>query len=59
MVSKAANAGIPILVSKAAATTGGIELANRCGVTLVCFARDDRFTVYSHPERIRDMPEDR
>ena len=52
MISKVANAGIPIVVSKAASTDSGILLAERSGVTLVCFARGDRFTVYAHPERI-------
>lgn len=53
MVRKAVNAGIPIVVSRAAATTAGIGLAETAGVTLICFTRDRRFTVYAHPERIR------
>jgi len=52
MISKVANAGISIVVSKAASTDSGILLAEQSGVTLVCFARGDRFTVYAHPERI-------
>ncbi|HJJ32595.1 MAG TPA: formate dehydrogenase accessory sulfurtransferase FdhD [Methanocorpusculum sp.] len=52
MVAKAANAGIPIVISRAAATTAGIETAENTGVTLVCFTRDRWFTVYTHPERI-------
>jgi FdhD protein len=52
MIAKVANAGVPIIVSKAAATDAGILLADRSNVTLVCFARGERFTVYSHPERI-------
>jgi len=52
MVAKAANAGIPIIISKAASTAQGILTAERAGVTLVCFARGDRFTVYTHPQRI-------
>ena len=52
MVSKAANAGIPIIVSRAASTSAGIEAAEKSGVTLICFTRDRRFTVYAHPERI-------
>jgi FdhD protein len=55
MISKVANAGIPIVVSKAAPTDAGILLADRSSVTLVCFARDDRFTVYAHPQRIRGL----
>ena len=55
MVTKAANAGIPIVVSRAAATDAGIAAAKACGVTLVCFTRPPRFTVYAHPERIAGM----
>lgn len=52
MVKKAANAGIPILVSRAASTDQGIATAAAAGVTLICFSRGDRFTVYTHPERV-------
>ena len=52
MVSKAANAGIPIVISRSAATDKGIRTADLAGVTLICFARGDRFTVYAHPDRI-------
>lgn len=52
MVSKAVNAGLPIIVSRAAATTSGIGLAEKSGITLICFTRDRRFTVYTHPERV-------
>jgi FdhD protein len=55
MVSKVANAGIPIVISKAATTDKGILTAQEAGVTLICFARGDRFTVYSHPERILEL----
>jgi len=52
MVSKVANVGVPIILSKAAATDKGISMADQTGVTLVCFARGNRFTVYTHPHRI-------
>jgi FdhD protein len=55
MVSKVANAGIPIIISKAAATEQGILTAQQAGVTLTCFARGDRFTIYTHPQRIRGI----
>lgn len=57
MVSKAANAGIPIIITKAAATDRGILTAKQAGVALVCFARGDRFTIYTHPQRIKGMPQ--
>jgi FdhD protein len=52
MVSKAANARIPIVISRSAATDKGIRTADMAGVTLICFARGNRFTVYAHPDRI-------
>ena len=55
MVAKAANAGIPIVVSRAASTDQGILTAQRAGLTLICFSRGERFTIYTHPERVPDV----
>lgn len=55
MVTKAAHAGIPVIVSRAATTQQGIETAKKAGITLICFSRGDRFTVYTHPERVTDL----
>ncbi len=55
MVSKAVNAGIPIIISKAATTDAGIRLAESAGLTLVCRVKKDSFCVYTHPHRIRDL----
>lgn len=52
MVAKAARAGIPVVISKAASTDRGIEVAERAGITLICFSRGERFTCYTHPERV-------
>ena len=52
MVSKAVNAGIPIVISRSAPTDKGIRTADLAGVTLIGFARENRFTVYTHPDRI-------
>jgi FdhD protein len=52
MIKKDANAGIPIVISRAASTDKGIAAADAAGITLVCFSRGDRFTIYTHPERI-------
>lgn len=58
MISKAVNAGIPIIISKAATTGEGIRLAETSGLTLVCRVKEDRFCVYTHPERIRGLTEE-
>ena len=55
MVKKCMNAGIPIIISKAASTADGIRLARGSGITLICFARGERFTVYSNPQRVRGI----
>jgi FdhD protein len=52
MVLKAARAGIPLVISKAAPISTGIEAALRAGVTLICFANERQFATYSHAERI-------
>jgi len=53
IITKAANTNIPIVVSVSAPTDKAIEAAENAGITLVGFARDKRFNVYSHPERIK------
>ncbi len=52
MVRKSANAGIPVIISRAATTDKGIAAAEAAGITLIGFSRGDRFTVYTHPERV-------
>jgi FdhD protein len=55
MVIKYANAGVPIVISRAATTDRGIAAADEFGITLICFSRQERFTVYTHPSRIRGL----
>lgn len=57
MVGKVANAGIPILISRAAPTNKGIVLAEKVGITLINFSRERRFTIFAHPERISGINE--
>ncbi|MET0255321.1 MAG: formate dehydrogenase accessory sulfurtransferase FdhD [Luteibacter sp.] len=52
MVTKAAVAGITIVVAISAPTALAVHLAVDCGVTLAGFARPGRFNVYSRPQRI-------
>ncbi len=52
IVQKAIVARIPIVVCVSAVSSLAIELAERAAVTLVGFARDERFTCYSHPRRV-------
>jgi len=52
MVMKAARAGIPLVISKAAPVSSGIDSARRSNVTLCCFATTEKMKVFSVPERI-------
>jgi FdhD protein len=52
IVSKAARAGFPIVVSRAAPLNAGIDLAKRLGMTLAAFARRPKLYVYSGDGRI-------
>lgn len=54
MVQKAASVGIPILAAVSAPTGYAIRLAREVGLTLAGFVRQDRYTVYSTPERIEN-----
>lgn len=53
MVQKCIAAGIPMLVAVSAPTGLAIRVAKSYGLTLIGFARDDRFVVYSHASRIQ------
>jgi FdhD protein len=49
---KAARVGVPVLVSRNAATSLSVELAKKLQITLIGYVRAGRFTVYSGEERI-------
>lgn len=54
MVYKSAAAGFEILVAVSAPTALAIDFAQRCGLTLVGFARPGRHNVYTFDSRIHD-----
>ncbi|MBQ9720427.1 MAG: formate dehydrogenase accessory sulfurtransferase FdhD [Oscillospiraceae bacterium] len=47
MVEKAVAAGIPVLASKASPTAEAVRLAQDAGLTLICRAREDNFTLFA------------
>jgi FdhD protein len=52
MVQKAAMVGIELVAAISAPTGLAIRLAQETGVTLIAFARDNRHTVYTNPQRL-------
>jgi len=52
MVQKAAVLGVPLLAAISGPTGLAVRVARESGLTLVGFARGDRFTAYTHAERL-------
>jgi len=49
---KAARAQIPLVLSRSAPTGLTIDLAEELNITVAGFARGQRFSIYTHPERV-------
>lgn len=52
ILQKVGAMGCSILIAKSAPTNYSCQLAQQLGITLIGFARDNSFNIYSHPERI-------
>lgn len=52
MLIKVIRVGIPIIISNAAPASSGIDVATMGNITMVGFVRDNRFTIFTAPERI-------
>jgi FdhD protein len=46
-------AGIPVLAAVSAPSTMAVDFSRELGITLLAFCRDDKFTIYTHPDAIR------
>lgn len=53
LVNKLARFGVAFVATVSAPTSAVLEYAAEANVTLAAFARGNRFTLYTHPERIR------
>jgi FdhD protein len=53
MLQKAARLQTPILISRTSPSSLSIEMAKRYGITLIGYARRQRFNVYTHPQRVQ------
>jgi FdhD protein len=51
MLQKAARLQAPILISRTSPSSLSIEMAERYGITLIGYARRQRFNVYSNAQR--------
>jgi FdhD protein len=52
MLQKAVRLGAGILISRTSPSSLSIELAEKWGITLIGYARRNKFNLYAHPERI-------
>lgn len=55
MVQKCMSAGIGILAAVSAPTALAVRMADKANLTLAGFVRENSHTVYTHPERLRDL----
>jgi len=58
MLQKASRMGASVLVSRTSPSSLSIQMAWRRGITLIGYARRNRFQVYAHPERILGTADD-
>jgi FdhD protein len=54
MLQKASRMKAEVLISRTSPSSLSIQLAERMGITLIGYARRDRFNVYAHHERIKE-----
>ncbi len=52
MLQKAAQLNVPILISRTSPSSLSIEMAERYGITLIGYARKQRFNVYTNTQRV-------
>jgi FdhD protein len=53
MMQKAVRIGAAVVVSRTAASSLAVQIAEEAGITLIGYCRSDRFTVYAHAEHLQ------
>jgi len=56
MVQKAAAMGVSMIVSRSTPTVAAVELGRRLNMTVLGFSRENRFNIYSAPQRLKGSP---
>jgi len=56
MMQKAHQIGARFVISRTSPSSISIESAQAMGITLIGYARRDRFRIYTHPERVQGCP---
>ncbi len=56
MIQKAGRIGASVVISRTSPSSLSVEMADELGITLIGYARRDRFTIYAHPEGIHSAP---
>ncbi|MCL4495727.1 MAG: formate dehydrogenase accessory sulfurtransferase FdhD [Firmicutes bacterium] len=52
VIIKTGRMGVPVVISNAAPTTMGLDLADQLGITVIGFVRNNEMSVYTHKERL-------
>jgi FdhD protein len=52
IVAKCVQAQIPFLLSVSAPSSMAVDICHQKGITLIAFCRNDRATIYTHPENV-------
>ena len=56
MIQKAGRIGAGVVISRTSPSSLSVQMADEMGITLIGYARRDRFTIYAHPEGILSVP---
>ncbi|MFH2061194.1 MAG: formate dehydrogenase accessory sulfurtransferase FdhD [Pseudomonadota bacterium] len=52
IIGKIIKTRIPVVISNAAPTLSAVQLADKAGLTMIGFARNKRFNIYTHSKRV-------
>ncbi len=55
MIQKAGRIGAEVVISRTSPSSLSVRMADELGITLIGYARRDRFTVYTHAEKIEHV----